>query len=543
MAIGKVDAYATVQAPNVDFGEIALNAQKFQEADLEKQKEMKVAQLKAEKVKPIESPEIGNYIPSGYSISDSTLTESLQGVKDRIAYIQTEADKAGGISFLPASLQLEFKNGNKAADSFNEMSKQTGANLKEFIDNHPKVSGVNDGLYDVIANTIDNPKDIEHTFENGTWVHKIPIIETDKEGNKKFVTNGKGEKTYKTWYNSDGNVTNSFTQGDLQTKSAFRVIPKVDIVKNVNEIQGIVKATIGQTDTGIVKVKDLYYTNKRVKDAVDGAIENQVGNRATKINLLYDLYSEYKNRKDITPEFKAEIERYSHPMREEEYTEKDMQNAKYKLKNLIEGGFGGEHITDVDSAEMARRKEEAMKKYKMSLIPTTISKETSPDVIKQGFVTITDAAPTVNAGYSAQYLKSGRTIQLPAGSTLTGVTKGVGGSGLIRVAVPMTKTELYKVAKEGGWKGMNTSKTQEENDAELASYTKGKTTKEAYFRAPEVTINSMLQGNSSVKDYDQVRDMVVDKNWRAPKSVIKTKKTKSSGFNAEEFYNNYKSKK
>jgi hypothetical protein len=54
MAIGKVNAYATVQAPNVDFGEIALNAQKFQEADIERQKELKVAQLKAEKVKPID---------------------------------------------------------------------------------------------------------------------------------------------------------------------------------------------------------------------------------------------------------------------------------------------------------------------------------------------------------------------------------------------------------------------------------------------------------------------------------------------------------
>jgi len=50
MAIGKVNAYATVQAPNVDFGDIALNAQKFQDTDLERQKELKVAQAKTQKI-------------------------------------------------------------------------------------------------------------------------------------------------------------------------------------------------------------------------------------------------------------------------------------------------------------------------------------------------------------------------------------------------------------------------------------------------------------------------------------------------------------
>jgi len=54
MAIGKVDAYATVQAPNVDFGDIAVNAQKFQGDLLDKMRADKAAQLKAKEYKPVD---------------------------------------------------------------------------------------------------------------------------------------------------------------------------------------------------------------------------------------------------------------------------------------------------------------------------------------------------------------------------------------------------------------------------------------------------------------------------------------------------------
>lgn len=525
MAIGKINAYATVQAPNVDFGEVALNAQKFQEADLERRKELKIAQLKVEKPKPVDVPETGNFLPGGYNISDTTLNQSLAETRDDLARIKTEADKVGGIQFLPADVQLRFKNGNKAADTYSKQAEITATNLKEFLGNQSKASGVNDGLYKVIGSTIDNPNDVEHSFENGTWVHRIPVIDTDKEGNRKFaIDESTGKKKYKTWYNSDGNLVSSFTQGDLQTKAAFRVVPKVDVIKNVNDIQNTIKATVGQTDSGIVKIKNLYYTDSRVKQAVDNSVENSVSDRATRMNLLYDIYSEYKNDKTITPELKAELERYSHPMREEEYTEKDMDRARSKFKNMLEGGFGGEVITDVNLAEKREQKKEEMNKYALSLIPETILNKISPDVIRDGFVVVKDAKPTSQSGFQVTDVNTGGRVRIETGSTLTGVTKGKNGISIVRVAVPVTKSSTY--GKTGGVSfKYNPNLSQEENDLELQKYTQGITTEERFYNASEAVVNALLKGNSSIKDYKQIKQIVTDKNWRPTKS--NTNKVKS----------------
>jgi hypothetical protein len=512
MAIGKVNAYATIQAPNVDFGEVALNAQKFQEADLERQKELKLAQLKVEKPKPVDVPETGNFLPGGYNISDVTLSQSLQSVKEDLANIKTEADKLGGIQFLPADVQLRFKNGNKAAETYSKQAEMTATNLKEFLENQSKASGVNDGLYKVIAKTIDNPNDVEHSFENGTWVHRIPQIETLEDGTRKLAVDDKGNKIYKSWYNSDGNVVSSFTQGDLQTKAAFRVIPKVDVVKNVNDIQNTIKATIGQTDTGIVKVKNLYYTDSRVKQAVDNSVENAVSDRATRINLLYDVYSEYKNSKDLSQEELANIIRYSHPMREEDYTEKDMEVARRKFKNMLEGGFGGEVITDVNLAEKRAQDDKDMNKYVLSLVPDTILDKVSPDVIKDGFVVIKDARPTSQSGFGVADINTGKRVRIETGSTLTGITKGKNGIAVIRVAVPVNKSSTY--GKSGINFTYNPNLSKEENDLELQRVTQGMTTEEKYYYASDAVVNSLLKGNSSVKSYKQIKAIVSDKNWK-----------------------------
>ena len=53
MAIGKTNAFATVTAPKVDFGEVALNAQKFQQEADEKRLAKAAAKPKEKEVKPL----------------------------------------------------------------------------------------------------------------------------------------------------------------------------------------------------------------------------------------------------------------------------------------------------------------------------------------------------------------------------------------------------------------------------------------------------------------------------------------------------------
>lgn len=513
MAIGKVNAYATVQAPNVDFGEIALNAQKFQDADIEKQKELKVAQLKAEKEKPFVFTPQTFKNDSGLDFYNiSKIDDANKVVGDY--YELSKLNEAGKLDTVGASKLSALKQNFENADN---ALKTVGAKYTEYVKGIKDHSGAYKATEDYLQGfTADNGKNvIRSTDSNGNPYFQQAEIDSKT---KRPVIGEDGKPVIKKFIDKDGIERDGWGHADILSGRAFEPLNAFDDKGFATDVAKLVGPEKTGTDNGVTKV---------VREKLNAA-------NVSTINTLIDtqVLNNPDHLKDVL--YKLDPVKYKDPRAE--YTDEDKAFAKKGMENSIYGGISLSRVTDVDSAEMARRKEEALKKYKMSLIPNTITKNVSPDVIKQGFVTITDAAPTVNAGYSAQYLKSGKTIQLPAGSTLTGVTKGVGGSALIRVAVPLNKSELYKVATDAGWKGINSSKTQEENDAELSSYTKEKTTKESYFRAPEVTVNSMLQGNSSVKDYDQVRDMVIDKNWRAPKA--KTAKSNIQTYSTSDLKSN-----
>jgi len=526
MAIGKVNAYATVQAPNVDFGDIALNAQKFQQADLERKKDLKLAQLKAEKVKPIEYTANGEVIPSGIKVYDLAISKLAQTAIQRKNELYNKATEKGGVNFLTPEEQAEYYRVPDLIKTLTETNKQVGANAKLLLENVGKKSGVMQSKLDLLGHGFDNQEDAEPIYSNGSYVFKFPEIEvsnnpTTGEVDRKFVLDKNGQKVYKKFYNRDGTQADSISQSEMQNAKAYDIMDSYDPNEDAKKIQAAIVGNEVGTDNGYKKASNLYYEDERVKKAIDSSIDSLVGNRDKRINVLYNYYQAHKNDKNLSEEDKANLERYSHPMLEKEYTDKDNDIVRGEYENIIFGKFGKKHTEDVNLAEVRAQKEEDLKKYRLSLVPVTISKRVSPDVVRKGFVTIPDASPTTNSGYSV-ISDSGKSIQLPAGSTLTGVTKGKGGSALIRVAEPVSKTELYKVAKNNGWSGYNQSKSPEDNEAELASYTKGKETKEAYYTAPEVTVNSMLQGNSSVKDYSQVLNIVVDKKWRAPKKTTPT---------------------
>lgn len=456
MAIGKVDAYATVQAPNVDFGDIGINAQKFQ-ADMA---DKIVKQREAKKTPPDKINDVGNFIPGGYSISDMSQRKDLQKVVDNQAFIYKKGQEVGGIGNLPIELQLEYAKGEKAAETFNEIAKQTGANIKEFLANKDKASSVNDGLYDVVSSTIDNPNDVEHQFVNGSWEHKIPEIETktDANGNvtRELKKDGNGQQIYKTWYDSQGNKRNSFTEADIQSKAVFRTIPKVDLVGDVNSSRRIIFGDIIESANSQVKISNRYYDTPRVQQAVQTIINTKLKDRATKIELLAGAWTKVKNDPNATPEQRAKYERYSHPMREDEYTKEDMAIAGEQYKRLLLGSEYKEHKVSVNTSYASITNKDKQNAPVVARVEQPVLGILNPAIkdIANGSRSVNGRQAFILGGnLGAKYaltdknknIIAGDDVKLIGGSKVQQYTIGIGGVPLVKVGMLDASSSSYGV--------------------------------------------------------------------------------------------------
>ena len=92
MAIGKVNAYATVEGPKVDFGDIALNAQKIQQTDLERMKDMIPKKEKNDfKINNIE----GGFTKTGNGGYDQSMTSLVNRLTEKNLVINKQAESMG----------------------------------------------------------------------------------------------------------------------------------------------------------------------------------------------------------------------------------------------------------------------------------------------------------------------------------------------------------------------------------------------------------------------------------------------------------------
>lgn len=492
MAIGKVNAYASVEAPKVDFGEIALNAQKFQSDHLERLKDMIPKPVKKEKTAPYKTSTITS--TSGINHLDLSAVKLANDAASR-RLILHKKNEEGELTPEEATELTEIDNSiQNASLALTTVSKHMEAYSKG-ID---KQSGASKSLASAINNWSNGQSFKLITDANGSPYYQT--LQTNEDNSAAVDANG--NTSVKTFRDRYGNVKDGWSYAEIVSGKAFETLPLFDTNKFSSDLAKFVSPEIKTSDNGITKIEEKFLS----------------GENETSINAFINTtLNNTDNLRDILNQLNPT--KYPDPLKKEEYTKEDYEYASKGLKAMVKGGIPLSRVVDVDLGEKRAQDKDKEEMFKPTLIPNTISRYVSPDVVENGFLVINNAKPTTNSGYSVSELEDGKIKQLPAGSTLTGVTKGIGGSSIIRVAVPTSKSSRYAQDEMANIMGkmQNGTISQTEGELQLQSVTKGIETEERYYYAPEVTTNSMLKGSRGVSSYDDVLKNVVNPQWKAKK--------------------------
>jgi len=304
MAIGKVDAYATVQAPNVDFGDIALNAQKFQAADIDKQRELKIAQAKA--IKPEKyDPYIVDDKTSNNGTVDSLRTKLITQNIDLYNQAKKNGDEVTGGKVASSIKRILSMSDSilKSGTQFAEM-KQSG-----------KISGLENDRIDWYDNMVSGDGADGYTSPSGNMY--IYAIEKDKEGNKLLNNDGTFKK--KIIKNSKGKDITELSDFDIINNLNNDLIPNVQLN---DELLALAKTTSPYTqkvEHGDTTVGNVYLQKEDV-DNLGKLIESK-------------LKTDHKYFQDIL--YKSNPNKYNQKLKEDEYTPEMYGNAKNFLLNSV----------------------------------------------------------------------------------------------------------------------------------------------------------------------------------------------------------------
>lgn len=408
MAIGKVNAYATVQAPNVDFGEIALNAQKFQDADIEKQKELKVAQLKAEKEKPFVFTPQTFKNDSGLDFYNiSKIDDANKVVGDY--YELSKLNEAGKLDTVGASKLSALKQNFENADN---ALKTVGAKYTEYVKGIKDHSGAYKATEDYLQGfTADNGKNvIRSTDSNGNPYFQQAEIDSKT---KRPVIGEDGKPVIKKFIDKDGIERDGWGHADILSGRAFEPLNAFDDKGFATDVAKLVGPEKTGTDNGVTKV---------VREKLNAA-------NISTINTLIDtqVLNNPDHLKDVL--YKLDPVKYKDPRAE--YTDEDKAFAKKGMENSIYGGISLSRVTDVSISDaIALRKEgQEQEKYNYTIGRATwaqnkLGGSISRDVDKTafGFPLVKVPMYSVKAGHYFNEQGVAATNPLPAGSYISNMT-------------------------------------------------------------------------------------------------------------------------
>jgi hypothetical protein len=334
MAIGKVNAYATIQAPNVDFGDIALNAQKFQEADLERQKELKLAQLKAEKPKPfVFKPEVLKE-DSGLNWFNISQRETVANTMQEYFELSKkneagELDAEGGSKL--QALEQNIQNADKTL-------KSVGGHYENYIKGIKDHSGafkVNEEYLQGF--TADNGQNVLRTNDSNGNPY-FQQVEVDSKTKKPIIGND-GKPVIKKFVDKNGVERDGWGYADILSGRAFEPLNAFDDQKFATDVAKLVTPYKTGSDTGITKIVRETLTPSNI-NTINTMIETQVlNNRDHLVDVLYKL----------------DPVKYKEPRAE--YTKEDVAFAKLGMEKSIYGGVGLSSVTDVN-LDLANKEKE-----------------------------------------------------------------------------------------------------------------------------------------------------------------------------------------
>jgi hypothetical protein len=323
MAIGKVNAYATVEGPKVDFGDIALNAQKIQQADLDRMKSMIPEEKKSDfKIKDLDTgiKKTGN---GGY---DQTLTSFLADTLSENLEIDKEAERVG--RYTPELIAKKQKLQNEVtglkglAEKFTTDTIDFSKKLEE-----GKLSSVDESRFDIIED-IAAKRNLEILKDDsGNTVFKVRMVGDDGS----FLSDSEGKPLYKT-FNDRGVARDSITKYELENGALFgNSIKELDRAKTIGAIQNNLKLR-----TEVRDPKGTLITTKTfLSDEDEASLNNQInGVLSNYDNLASYLYS-------------LDREKYATPKTMEQYKKDgDIDFAVKAMNDSVKAGLGFQNKED-----------------------------------------------------------------------------------------------------------------------------------------------------------------------------------------------------
>ena len=275
MAIGKVNAFASVTAPQVDFGSVALNAQKFQQAADDEKLKMAISFKKAKDtdVKPLDLKGES----TGHVGLDNTNSSILSEYQTQYYNLMkqgnlSEANEIQQKAFMAVSQMKEARN---SINSYDEAVKKGEISPASF--------SYTEAMNAFLRNNYDSK------VVNGEAV----IIPYQTRSDGKPVYGEDGEKIPLKIVNAFGEEEPYLTLTSLNNWQA-KIVQSVDMNKKAIEISKLLNLPTTKKEDGSVTIEATVLSDENKADIFDNVVKSLKTDRNFMINSAYKVSEDYK---------------------------------------------------------------------------------------------------------------------------------------------------------------------------------------------------------------------------------------------------------
>lgn len=430
MAIGHSGgAFATVEAPKVDFGEIALNAQKFQAQD---QEMIKSLIPKEKEVKPYEFTPQKVTETSGLNFFNTSIVDKLSNDSIELRDLDY-LNKQGKLRSDQVARYTELMNGGANVSA---TLKAVNGIFSKYTEGIANQSGVFKSTADYLKG---------YTENNG----KNVIVATDKQTGVPYfqqalIVDGKpvidektGKPKIRIFVDSKGVERDGWSYDKILSGEAFTPINKFDMLANSGKIISQIKLKETGSDTGVIKNIQSVITGEN-KTAIESYIKTtMLDNNDVLADTLYSI----------------DPVKYANPKSSYSAEEKELVAAEGRKQ--IYGGLGVKNVTDVNLEAGAKAAERKAIKPILTLAPDTIYGILNDRITNKskgiyslpGKTTLPGEIDGVVAVNSPSH-KVGSLFTVPAGSSLRQVSFDKKGGVLGKVSALVFKGETLSKDKQ-----------------------------------------------------------------------------------------------
>lgn len=335
MAIGKVDAYATVETPNVNFGDIAVNAQKFQTAGLDRIKDMIPKETKKDKITPMtydaKTSNIGTIEALSFNL-----------VKDAVD-LNYQASESGDY--------ITAKRAENTVKTMNAVKDSLATSATALAKNMPNVSGIESDRIDVYTNLVSGRNTDGKISENGDI--SIWALEHDDKGN--VLAGEDGKPIRKKFRDSNGNEMSDMSSYYIVNQLGTDFITKQDVNKESEMFAKATGMVETSTENGTVTIKRKEVTNENLADLNTSIMSRLKGDR----KYMMDVWNQ------ANPEVNKE--------KKKEYSNDDYKQAQKFLYDETRRRFDSSYTKSVDEPHVTNVNVGGKEDEKLAYLTSNVS--------------------------------------------------------------------------------------------------------------------------------------------------------------------------